>query len=72
MGWQDWMVVSETLEEELQTERAIRGIMSSEDEDEVKGLCVNLYRQNVHMRKLLNQAVGRIAELDAVIVCSDT
>ena len=71
MGWQNWMVVSHTLEEELQTERAIREIKSNEDEDEIKDLCVNLYRQNTHMRKLLNQAVNRIAEMDASNACSE-
>lgn len=65
------MVVSHTLEEELQTERAIREIKSNEDEDEIKDLCVNLYRQNTHMRKLLNQAVNRIAEMDASNACSE-
>lgn len=71
MGWQNWMVVSHTLEEELQTERAIREIKSNEDEDEIKDLCVNLYRQNTHMRKLLNQAVNRIAEMEASNACSE-
>ena len=71
MGWQNWMVVSHTLEEEIQIEIAIREIKSNEDEDEIKDLCVNLYRQNTHMRKLLNQAVNRIAEMEASNACSE-
>ena len=65
------MVVSHTLEEEIQIEIAIREIKSNEDEDEIKDLCVDLYRQNTHMRKLLNQAVNRIAEIDASNACAE-
>ena len=65
MGWADWMVVTQSLEEELQLERSVREIQSCEDVDVLVGLCVALTRQSWHQGKLLKQAVGHIAERDA-------
>ena len=65
MGWSDWMVVTQSLEEELELERAVREIQGCEDVDVLVGLCVALTRQGWHQGKLLKQAVGHIAERDA-------
>jgi len=59
-----WMVVEQSLEEELTVERAIREINDCEDVDAVKGVCTALVRQNWHQSKMLKQAVGRIATMD--------
>jgi hypothetical protein len=71
MGWADWMVVNQSLEEELELERNVREVQSCGDEDALKALCVSLVRTNWHQAKLLRQAVGHIGELDASIVASD-
>ena len=65
MGWADWMVVHQSLEEELELERSVREIQAATDEDAVKAFCVSLLRTNWHQAKLLKQAVGHIAERDA-------
>ena len=65
MGWADWMVVTQSLEEELELERAVREIQGCEDVEVLAGMCVALARQSWHQGKLLKQAVGHIAELDA-------
>ena len=36
MGWADWMVVSQTLEEELEVERSVREINKCDDEEALK------------------------------------
>jgi len=59
-----WMVVEQSLEEELTVERAIREINDCDDFDAVKGVCTALVRQNWHQSKMLKQAVGRIATMD--------
>ena len=59
-----WMVVEQSLEEELTVERAIREINDCEDADAVKGVCTALVRQNWHQSKMLKQAVSRIALMD--------
>ena len=56
-----WMVVEQSLEEELTVERTVREI---DDFDAVKGVCTALVRQNWHQAKLFQQAVGRIAVMD--------
>jgi len=59
-----WMVVEQSLEEELTVERTVREIDDCDDFDAVKGVCTALVRQNWHQAKLLQQAVGRIALMD--------
>ena len=71
MGWADWMVVNQSLEEELELERNVRDVQNCDDEDALKTLCVSLVRTNWHQAKLLRQAVGHIGELDASMVASD-
>ena len=65
MGWADWMVVNQSLEEELELEKNIRDVQGCEDDDALRTLCVSLVRTNWHQAKLLQQAVGHIAERDA-------
>lgn len=66
-----WMIAEQSLYEELRMERSIRSVYNTQDLEEVQGLCAALVRQNWHQRKLLSQAVGRIAEMDAQAACSD-
>jgi|TARA_Y100000033_G_scaffold28782_1_gene27369 hypothetical protein len=69
MAWADWMVVKQTLTEELSLERQIRSINSTKDLHTLQQLCSALTRQNWHYSKLLKQAVGRVAELDVQRIC---
>ena len=71
MGWADWMVVNQSLEEELELERNVRDVQGCSDESALKALCVSLVRTNWHQAKLLRQAVGHIGELDSSMVSSD-
>lgn len=64
-----WMIAEQTLHEELMMERSVRSIYNTEDIEEVQGLCAALVRQNWHQRKLLGQAVSRIADMDAQLAC---
>ena len=36
MGWADWMVVNQSLEEELELERNVRDVRNCSDEDALK------------------------------------
>jgi hypothetical protein len=65
MGWADWMVIDQSLEEELELEKNVREVQSCSDRDALQELCVSLVRTNWHQAKMLQQAVGHIAELDA-------
>ena len=66
-----WMIAEQSLYEELRMELSIRSAYNTQDLGEVQGLCAALVRQNWHQRKLLSQAVGRIADMDAQAACSD-
>ena len=65
MGWADWMVINQSLEEELELEKNVRDVQSCDDGDALRTLCVSLVRTNWHQAKMLQQAVGHIAERDA-------
>ena len=71
MTWNEWMVVTQSLEEELELERNVRDVQNCTDESALKTLCVSLVRTNWHQAKLLKQAVGHIGQLDASMACSD-
>ena len=62
----DWMVVEQSLEEELRLERNIRFIEDCENIDVLSQLSVSLMRTQAHQGKLLKQAVSHIALLEAV------
>ncbi len=61
----EWMVVEQSLEEELVLECSIREIEDCESLEMLSRLCVAMARQNFHQGKLLRQAVNRIAEMDS-------
>ena len=63
----DWMVVKPSLEEELTLERSVRSIEDCDNVEVLSQLCVAMARQQWHQGKLLKQAVGHIALLDAVL-----
>ena len=71
MGWADWMVVNQSLEEELELERSVREVQSCGDEVALRALCVSLVRTNWHQGKLLSQAVAHIGEMDASMSLAD-
>jgi len=62
----DWMVVEQSLEEELRLERNTRFIEDCENIDVLSQLSVSLMRTQAHQGKLLKQAVGHIALMEAV------
>ena len=59
------MVVTQSLEEELELEKNVRDVQNCSDRDALQELCVSLVRTNWHQAKLLQQAVGHIAEIDS-------
>lgn len=61
----DWMIVKPSAEESFETEKMVRSIMSTDSVQELQILCVSLTRQNRQTALLLQQAVGRIAQIDA-------
>ena len=60
----DWMIIKPSAEESFETEKLVRSILNTDDVAELQGLCVSLTRANRRTALLLQQAVGRIAEMD--------
>jgi hypothetical protein len=71
MGWADWMIVELTIEEELHLEQTVREIQHCDDPKALAKLCVALTKQQWHQSRLLKQAVGHIASLDATFSCQE-
>ena len=61
MGWADWMVVTQTLEEGFELEKNVRDVQNCDDGDALRTMCVSLVRTNWHQAKLLQQAVGHLS-----------
>tara|TARA_R100000231_G_scaffold139516_1_gene121043 strand:+ start:118 stop:333 length:216 start_codon:yes stop_codon:yes gene_type:complete len=66
MAWNEWMVVNQSLEEELALEKAVRAVEQVTEVKTLQSLAAAMTRQAWHQQKLLKQAVGRIAEMDAI------
>lgn len=62
----EWMVIKQSLEEELTLERSIREIEDCKNIDVLSQLCVAMARQQWHQSKLLKQAVEHIAFIEQV------
>ena len=65
MACADWMVVKQSLEDELHLEATVREISHTTDVMELTELCIQLTRQNWHQSILLKQAVYHVMELEA-------
>jgi len=63
----DWMVVEPSLSEQFVLERSIREIEDCDNIDVLSQLCVAMAKAQWHQARLLKQAVGHIALLDAVL-----
>ena len=66
-----WMVVEQSLEEELVLEQTIREIRDCGDIDTITQICAAMVKQQWHQNQLLRQAVNHIAEMDALIAETD-
>ena len=71
MGWADWMVVRPSVEEDLAFEKAARVPLHHHDADDVRKLCSNLVRHSWMQDMMIRQAVGRIIELEAIVMAND-
>lgn len=64
MTWGQWMLITPSLQQELELEKSVRCIAASEDTAKVRELCVSLLRQNWFQQQLIRQATGHIANLE--------
>ena len=71
VSWAKWLVVEMTHEQAFQLEADSRAIMEDENHKEVALLCSALTKQNFYQKQVINQAVERIAELEARLVSSE-
>ena len=69
MSWNEWMVFNPSLEEQLTMERQARAALHHDNEQQVRELCASLIKQNFAHQTLLNQAIGRIIELETTDEC---
>ena len=63
-----WMAYDMPLGEELRLEAQIRDLAGHGDVAKVRELCASLMRQNYHQQQLLSRAVGRIGELEMIVL----
>lgn len=71
MTWADWLVVEPSLEQELQLETDARAIIEDDNHKEIAKLCATLNKQNWYQQQIIKQSIGRISELEAMLVCME-
>jgi hypothetical protein len=64
MAWGQWMVVNLTIEEELEVERLARSAINHPEPEQVAAIAASLVKQNAYQKKILQQAVRYISELE--------
>ena len=70
-SWADWLVVELSLEQQLMIEAGTRELKSQKPDEELTNIAVSLLQQNMVQSQMLKQCVGKIAELEAKIVCQE-
>ena len=70
-AWADWLVVELSLEQQLMIEAGTRELKSQKPDEELTNIAVSLLQQNMVQSQMLKQCVGKIAELEAKIVCQE-
>ena len=69
MAFADWLVYEPSIDEEFEIEKTARCILEDDDHEEIAKLCSSLVKQNFYQKKLLEQIIRDVAELDAIIAC---
>ena len=65
MGWADWMVINQSLEEELEVERSVREVHACTDEEalkELSGRYDTSTNKELFLRDLPQQAVNQLIQ----------
>ena len=61
----EWMVVTQTLEDELHLENSKRDIDRCCEVESLQDLCNAMTEQNWYLRKMLRQSISHIAQLES-------
>ena len=61
----EWMVVTQTLEDELHLENSKREIDHCCEVEYLQDLCNAMTEQNWYLRKMLRQSIAHIAQLES-------
>jgi len=64
----NWLSLTQTKEEEFRLEMETREILNSEDVKEIRLLCATLYKENWAKDQLLKSCLGRIGELEGLLI----
>ncbi len=70
-AWADWLVVELSLEQQLMIEAGTRELKSQKPDEELADIAVALLQQNMVQGQMIKQCVGKIAELEAKIICQE-
>lgn len=64
----NWLSIKQTQEEEFQMEVDTREILNSDNLEEIRLFCATLYKENWAKDQLLKSCLGRIGELEGIII----
>jgi len=67
----DDLVAFPSLESELEVEKKVRDLEKCQDIEEIRRYCMALVRENGRQTEFIANCLGKLAELQAVIVCNE-
>tara|TARA_Y100001963_G_scaffold155533_1_gene246999 strand:- start:1685 stop:1966 length:282 start_codon:yes stop_codon:yes gene_type:complete len=70
-SWADWLIVTLSPEQQFMIEAGTRELQSQGPDDELTEVAVALLKQNAIQSQMIKQCVGKIAELEAKLICQE-
>ena len=68
MAWDDWLTITETLEDQLYLEIQARMILEMTDPEYLQDLAINYQRQNWQKDEVIKNFIAKIGDLETELI----
>ena len=68
MPWDDWLTITETLEDQLYLEIQARMILEMTDPEYLQDLAINYQRQNWQKDEVIKNCIAKIGDLETELI----
>ena len=68
MAWDDWLTITETLEDQLYLEIQARMILEMTDPEYLQDLAINYQRQNWQKDEVIKNCIAKIGDLETELI----
>ncbi len=68
MPWDDWLTITETIEDQLYLEIQARMILEMKDPEYLQDLAINFQRQNWEKDEVIKNCIAKIGDLETELI----